>query len=72
MQIVDVSTGEVVQWEPGRSVEVDLVEDCLARILKRGVGFFRTSTHVEDDIRAGLLEALLELKKKVRAPKTRN
>lgn len=67
MQIVDTVTGRVVEWEPGLSTEINFVEDCISRIVERGVGFGRTSKHVAKDIEDGITEAIFNLKKKVRA-----
>lgn len=68
MQIVDRATGEVVQWEPGRAVELDFIEDITAMILSRGVGLFRTTDHVKRSIEDGLLDALKLLKSKIKRP----
>lgn len=65
MQILDTLTGELVEWEPGLRIESEFVTDCVARILAKGVGFFRSSEHVGADISAGIEEAILGLKAKV-------
>jgi hypothetical protein len=66
MQVLDRKTGEVVQFEPGLSVEREFVDDCVAKIVSLGVGFFRTSAHVEQDVRDGIEQVIHELKAKVR------
>lgn len=66
MQIVDTRTGQVVEFEPGLSVEVNFIDDCVNRILAKGVGFWRTEKHVSQDIRDGIEQAIQFLKVKVR------
>ncbi len=65
MQIVDKKTGEAVQFEPGLTVEKDFVEDCVKCIVARGVGLGRTSAHVAEDIRQGIVESIRELKLRI-------
>jgi len=65
LQIVHRDNGKIVEWEPGRDIETEFITDCIARVLVRGVGLFKTSAHVAQDIEAGIEEAILELKKKV-------
>jgi hypothetical protein len=66
MQVIDTVTNKTVQYEPGRAVETDFVQDCVDRILAKGVGFMRTEAHVEQDIRDGIAEAIFALKSKVK------
>ena len=66
MQIVDKRSGEVVQFEPGLSVEINFIDDCVTRILAKGVGVFRTQAHVAQDVRLGIEEAIHALKRKVK------
>jgi len=66
MQIVNKSNGEIVQFEPGLSVEVNFVDACVTKILEKGVGLGRTSKHVANDIRDGIEETIQELKNKIR------
>lgn len=66
MQIVEARTGKVVEFEPGLSVEINFIDDCVSRILAKGVGVLRTQAHVADDIRAGIEEAIHSLKVKVK------
>ena len=66
MQIRNKRTGEVVEFEPGLSVEVNFVDACVQKILdnsvdlilSKGVGLFRTSSHVKRDIQDGLEESV--------------
>jgi len=66
MQIVDTKTGNVVEFEPGLSVEVNFVDDCVTRTLAKGVGIGRTRAHVARDIRDAIEEAIHALKIKVK------
>lgn len=66
LQIVHRTSGEVVQFEPGLSTEINFIDDCVQRILSKGVGVFRTNKHVEQDIRDGINEAVHSLKLKVK------
>lgn len=67
MQIVDTRTGDVVEWEPGLKVETDFIEDIIVRTRLRGVGLFKTTQHVENDLRVALDEAIFDLKRKIAA-----
>lgn len=73
MQIMDRKTNTAVQWEPGRTVECDFVEECARQIashdealtdqivrtaIRRGIGFWRTEAHVEDDLRIAIAQTL--------------
>jgi hypothetical protein len=66
MQIVDRKTGDVVQFEPGQAAELEFVEDCVAKVVRLGVGLGRTSTQVSVAIRQGIEEAIHGLKRRVR------
>lgn len=66
MQIVDTRSGKVVEFEPGLSVEVNFIDDCVTRVIAKGVGFGRTQAHVEKDIRAAIEEVIHALKVKVK------
>lgn len=70
MQIIDTATQGVVEWEPGRAVETDFIKDCVDRILAKGVGLLRSQSHVEEDIKAGIEEAIFALKLKVKPSRT--
>ena len=65
LQIVHRLTGEVVRFEPGRQVERDFVDDCVAKIVGKGVGWTKSTAHVARDVRAGIEEAIFELKARV-------
>lgn len=65
IQVLHKSTGKVVQWEPGLSVEKALVTELIGRVRTKGVGVFRTENHVIHDVREALEELLYELKSKV-------
>lgn len=65
IQIVDRKTGEVIEFEPGLRAEADFIESCVEAILRLGVGFLRSQNHVEQDIRAGIDLAILDLKTQV-------
>ena len=67
MQIVDRTTGDTVQFEPGLSVEVNFIDDCVTKIVSKGVGFTKTSSQVEAAIRDGIEQSILDLKKKIRS-----
>lgn len=67
MQIIDKRSGTVVEYEPGLSVEINFIDDCVTRILAKGVGFFRTEAHVSTDVRAAIEEAIHALKLKVKS-----
>lgn len=66
MQVVDRVSGTIINFEPGLSVEVNFIDDCVTKIIARGVGLLRTSNHVEQDIRDGIEEAILALKSQVK------
>ena len=66
MQIVDTTTGDVVEYEPGLSVEINFVYDCVQRALSKGVGLFRGKKHVAKDLQAAIEETIFELKSKVK------
>lgn len=66
MQIIHAESNTVVEFEPGREIECDFIVDCVERIIAKGVGVFRTSAHVEQDVKDGIQEAIFALKSKVR------
>ena len=68
IQIVEVATGRVVErLYAGGALERDLIRDCTAAAVKRGVGIFRTEAQVSDAIEAGFREVLSGLKKATRS-----
>lgn len=66
MQIVDRSTGEVVQFEPGLVVERMFVDDCVKAAHRKKIGFFRRADVVADRVREAIEETIFELKTRVR------
>lgn len=63
LQIVDALHGAIVTRFPGGDrLERDFVEACTRKIVAKGVGLMRSQAHVEADIRAGIDEAITELK----------
>lgn len=67
IQIVEAASNHAIALIPGGGpLEAELVELCVAHIIPKGVGLFRTSAHVEADIRAGIREAIMGLKDQTR------
>ncbi len=66
LQIIDAD-GVVAQMPGGGPLELALIESCVSAIVARGVGVGRTSAHVAADIRAGIAEALMSLKRQTTA-----
>ena len=68
MQVVDLN-GEVVKsWPPGRDVECEIIENLKQRVAAKGVGVFRTTDHVVDDVYVAIRELLYDLKVQVPPP----
>lgn len=63
LQIVDEG-GVVANLPGGGPLEASLIDLIANTIMAKGVGFFRTSTHVEKDVRDGVKEAIMSLKHK--------
>ena len=61
LQLVD-EFGTVVKTACGGKHEMDFIDICVRNIMPRGVGVFRTSTHVEQDIRDGIAAAIQGIK----------
>jgi hypothetical protein len=61
LQIVDRS-GKVAHLPGGGQLEADLIDLVTTVVMAKGVGLFKTSKHVEQDIRDGMKEALMGLK----------
>lgn len=67
LQIV-YPNGETVRFPGGgnpprdHTLEADLIEIITKDIVSRGVGLFRTTAHVELDIREGIRKALQDFK----------
>jgi hypothetical protein len=62
LQIVDRDGIVVEPFPGGGALERDLIDACTRAILAKGVGF-KPSAHVEQDIRDGMAEAILDLKR---------
>ena len=67
LQIISRDSGDVIQFEPGLSTEINFIDDIVTRTIAKGVGLFKSKTHVETDLRTAIGEALYELKSKIRA-----
>lgn len=63
IQLTDAD-GRVIKTRAGGKHEADLVETFVRHIASKGVGLFRTEAHVLADVRAGIIDALMELKVK--------
>ena len=61
LQIVD-EFGTIVRTHAGGQHEADLIDLIVSNIMPRGVGLWRTSKQVEQDIREGIHAAILALK----------
>jgi hypothetical protein len=61
LQISD-EHGVIIRTRAGGKHEADLIDLCVQNIMPRGVGVFRTSKHVEQDIRDGIAAAIYGLK----------
>lgn len=53
LQIVD-SDGVVVKTRAGGKHEAALIDLIVSNVMPRGVGFLKTSAHVEQDLRDGI------------------
>ena len=65
LQLAD-KNGIVARYRAGGEAERDFIDACTLAIVRRGVGVFRTEAHVAQDIRDGIAEAILSLKKTAR------
>lgn len=61
IQLTDAE-GRVVRTRCGGTHERDLTDLFVKTILAKGVGFWHTQAHVEQDIRDGIAEAIASLK----------
>ena len=66
LAVVHAHDGKVAQIPGGGPLEADLVELITAHVLSRGVGFFKTTKHVEKDIKDGVRAALMSLKEQTK------
>jgi hypothetical protein len=62
LQIVDQQGRVVVSPFTAGKLEMDLVEACVSEVVARGVGVGRTSAHVAQDVRDGIVAAIQALK----------
>jgi hypothetical protein len=62
LQIVDAETGVVARLPGGGALEADLVDLIVREVVRRGVGWFRSTAHVEQDIKDGTTAAIYSLK----------
>ena len=65
IQIVAKDNMRVIAWAPGMEMEREFVNEICARVKAKGVGAFRSETHVVADVRSAITELLLELKRQV-------
>lgn len=66
IQVVHAKTGEVCHsWLPGLAVERQFIEEIVNRTVSKGVGMWRTSAHVAEDVRSAVKELLYDLKSQV-------
>jgi hypothetical protein len=67
LQIIYKETGEVVQWQPGRPIEIAFAEDICARLELQDIGFwrFRTRAQIAAAVKRCVADALYALKARV-------
>lgn len=65
IQVVDTTTGEVVEWAPGLKIEQDLIREVCQKVAARPVGFARTTARVVVEVEAALRDVLYALKANV-------
>lgn len=63
LQLADAD-GVIIRTRCGGKQEADLIESIVRKVLEKGVGFFKTSNHVENDLREGIKDAILAIKVK--------
>lgn len=67
LQIVENNPSRTVATIPaGGPLEADIIELCVKEIVSRGVGLFRSESHVTQDIRDGIRAAFLAIKDQTR------
>jgi curli biogenesis system outer membrane secretion channel CsgG len=71
MQIVDRTTGEVVQFEPGQVAELDLVKESVTGAVRLGIGLGRTSAQSAAAMTQGMEDAIFALKTRIRRPQVK-
>ena len=62
LQIVKPN-GEVVEIEPGRKLERDLIQSIADRLADKPVGIFRTRAKVQEEVVKAVTAVFMELKK---------
>lgn len=67
IQIVHVGTGAVARVPGGGRLEADLTNLFVRYIMAKGVGFFKTEKHVEQDVRDGIKDAIMAMKQQTTA-----
>lgn len=55
--------GSELLFDGGGVFERDLISACQEAVIRRGVGFGRTEAHVAQDIKDGITEAIMSLKR---------
>ena len=65
IQIIEKSSKDVVQFEPGMSIEHQFEDELVRRVIAKGVGLFRTAAHIELDVQAAIHELLFDMKNQV-------
>lgn len=65
LQIVHAEDGRVVEWAPGLSAEIELIDNLCARVQAKGVGVGKTEAHVLADVRAAFHDLLRDLKSQI-------
>jgi hypothetical protein len=65
ISIVDTKTGQTASLVPGSTGERDFVASITEKVVRKGVGIFRTEAQVKAAIDAGVKEAIKELKREV-------
>lgn len=66
LALIDARTGEIAQFAPGEKIERDFRADLRDALAKRGVGLFRTTGHVLDDLDGAIDDAFSQVKKQAR------
>lgn len=62
LQIVDTEDGSVARLPAGGTLEQNLTELFVSHIVAKGISF-RSKKHVEQDIREGIYDAIMSMKK---------
>lgn len=62
LQIVDTTRGTVLKLPAGGQIERDLITACTDRIVRKGVGIWKTERQVRAAIADGITETIQDLK----------